>query len=117
MAGGNRTNRTRYFKIFDPMDKKDALIDYIWRKRYCKVGKKFTKSHRRKRPRKDENKAKQPFYFETEQTYHGRCQFLKVKPNVRELIIAYTTGLREQAKKCELGQANEENTQTHFSDY
>ena len=28
MAGGNRTNGTRYFKILDSMDKKDALIIY-----------------------------------------------------------------------------------------
>lgn len=46
--------------------------------------------------------------------HHARYQFLQIKPNVGESIIAYTARLRKQAKECEFGDASEERILEHI---
>ena len=102
----------RYFKITEPADKTDALIIY--------GGKEISRLAKSLPDPNDGNsyeklKTKLNNYFVPKQNkHHARYQFLKEKPAPGESITAYTTRLREKAKRCEFGEANDERILEHI---
>ena len=102
----------RYFKITEPADKTDALIIY--------GGKEISRLAKSLPDPNDGNsyetlKTKLNNYFVPKQDkHHARYQFLKEKPAPGESITAYTTRLREKAKRCEFGEANDERILEHI---
>ena len=91
----------RFFKITDPLDKKDPLIIY--------GGKQIARLEK-SLPNPDDGdcynklKTKLSNHFVPKQNkHHTRYQFLKMKPTDNESITAYTARVREKAQKCEFG--------------
>ena len=102
----------RYFKISDPLDKKDALIIY--------GGKEIARLEKSLPDPTDGNsyeklKTKLNNHFIPKQNkHHARYQFLKMRPTTGESITAYTARLREKAKKCEFGEVHDERILEHI---
>ena len=102
----------RYLKITEPADKTDALTIYGGKEisRLAKIlpdpinGNSYEKL-----------KTKLSNYFVPKQNkHHARYQFLKEKPAPGKSITAYTTSLREKAKRCEFGEAHDERILEHI---
>ena len=89
----------RYFKISDPIDKKDALIIY---------GGKEIARHEKSLPNPvgelnkfDKLRTKLNDCFTSKKNkHHARYLFLKLRPNHGETIVAYASQLREKANNC-----------------
>ena len=97
----------RYFKITEPIDKKDVLIIYGG-KELARLEKSLPDppdgdTYVKLRTKLNEH------YLPRKNKYYSRYLFLKLQPNPEETIIAYTARLREKVQRdCEFGSTHDE---------
>ena len=97
----------RYFKIINPVDKKDALIIYGG-KEIARLEKSLPdptegslNEYEKLRKKLNDN------FMPKRNKHHARYIFLKMKPIAGETTITYATRLREKAQDCEFGDASQ----------
>ena len=101
----------RYFRITEPVDKKDALIIY--------GGKEIARLERSLQNEEGDDdyvilKNKLNKYFMPKRNkHHARYMFLKMKPMRDESTVTYVARLREKAHECEFGMTCEERILEH----
>ena len=98
----------RYFKIINPLDKKDALIIYggkeisrLEKSLPDPTGEDAESLNEYEKLRKKLN----DYFLPKRNKHHARYIFLKSKPIAGEKTVTYATRLREKAQDCEFGSA------------
>ena len=98
----------RYFKISNPLDKKDALIIYGG-KEIARLEKSLPDPTGEDAGSLDEygklRKKLNDYFMPKQNKHHARYIFLKSKPVAGEKTVTYATRLREKAQDCEFGTA------------
>ena len=96
----------RYFKISNPLDKKDALIIYggkeisrLEKSLPDPTGEDADSLNEYEKLRKKLN----DYFMPKRNKHHARYIFLKSKPVAGEKTVTYATRLREKAQDCEFG--------------
>ena len=97
----------RYFKLSNPIDKKDALILYggkeiAWLEKSLPDPTEESLNENEKLRKKLNNSLLPKI-----NKHHARYIFLKSKPAAGETMVTYTTRLREKAQDCEFGTATQ----------
>jgi hypothetical protein len=87
----------RYFRITEPVDKKDALLIY-GSKEIVRLNKRL----------KNERAEELDEYAVLKNKHHARYTFLRTKQERREKIGSYVSRLREKANDCEFGETMQE---------
>ena len=97
-----------YFKIINPLDKKDALIIYggkeisrLEKSLPDPTGEDAESLNEYEKLRKKLN----AYFLPKRNKHHARYIFLKSKPIAGEKTVTYATRLREKAQDCEFGSA------------
>ena len=97
----------RYFKLSNPIDKKDALIIY-GRKEIAQLEKSLPDPTEESLNENEKLRKKLNNYFMPKRNkHHARYIFLKSKPLAGETTVTYATRLREKAQDCEFGTATQ----------
>ena len=103
----------RYFRITEPVDKKDALIIYGG-KEVARLEKSLP-NPTAELNEYDKLKTKLNEYFTPKKNkHHTRYLFLKMKPNTAETTAAYSARLREKANECEVGETCDDRILEHL---
>ena len=100
----------RYFKIINPMDRKDALIIYGG-KEIARLAKSLPDPTGETAESLNEyellRKKLNDYFMPRRNKHHARYIFLKSKPVPGEKTVTYATRLREKAQDCEFGTATQ----------
>jgi hypothetical protein len=102
----------RYFKITDPIDKKDALIIYGG-KPVAKLEKSLPNPEAGNPYEKLRTKLNN-HYLPKKNKRYARHQFLKLRPNPGESTSSYAARLREKATDCEFGDTHDDRILEHI---
>lgn len=102
----------RYFKITDPVEKKDALIIY---------GSTEVARLEKSLPNPDDGNTYEKLrtklnnhYLPKKNKHHARYQFLKLRRNQGESTSSYVARLREKAIDCEFGNTHDDKILEHI---
>lgn len=97
----------RYFRIMNPMDKKDAMIIYggqeIARLEKSLPGPVDSIDVYQKLRQKLND-----YYIPKRNKHYSRYMFLKMRPEIGETTVTYATRLREKAYECDVGTNSDE---------
>jgi hypothetical protein len=102
----------RYFKITDPIDKKDALIIYGG-KQVAKLEKSLPNPEAGNPYEKLRTKLNN-HCLPKKNKHYARYQFLKLRPNPGESTSSYAARLREKATDCEFGDTHDDRILEHI---
>jgi glycyl-tRNA synthetase alpha subunit len=102
----------RYFKITDPVDKKDALIIYGG-KQVAKLEKSLPNPESGNPYEKLRTKLNN-HYLPKKNKHYARYQFLKLRPNPGESTSSYAARLREKATDCEFVDTHDDRILEHI---
>lgn len=97
----------RFFKISNPIDKKDALIIYGG-KEIARLEKSLPDPADGSLNEYEKLRKKLNDYFTPKRNkHHARYIFLKMKPIPGETTVTYATRLREKSQDCEFGDSSQ----------
>ena len=92
----------RYFKITDPIDKKDALIIYGG-KEIARLEKSLPNPADAMNDYEKLRKKLNDYFTPKKNKQYARYLFLKMKPTHGETTVAYAARVREKGNECEFG--------------
>lgn len=103
----------RYFKISNPVDKKDALIIYGG-KEIARLEKSLPDPTGNLNEYENLRTKLNDYFMPKRNKHYSRYIFLKMRPIAGETTITYATRLREKAQECEFGDTCDERILEHL---
>lgn len=103
----------RYFRITNPMDKKDAMIIYGGQE-IARLEKSLSDPvdgidvYQKLRQKLND------YYIPKRNKHYSRYMFLKKRPEIGETTVTYATRLREKAHECDFGTNSDERILKHL---
>ena len=106
----------RFFRVANPLDRKDALIIYGGSK-IARLEKSLPDPEDPRKELDEYQKLRKKlneYFLPKKNKHYARYIFLKTRPEAGEATVAYATRLREKAHECEFGDTNDERILEHL---